>query len=712
MSFRLAPLAVAVMTASALCAAPVVHAEANAVDAGAAPAATDASPAAASLPATHPAPAPVTVPDTPADIPVMVVTGTSLSAPLTVQADTKLPRQPLPAQDGADYLKTIPGFAVTRKGGADGDPVFRGQAGSRLALLADGQAVLGGCNARMDAPTAYIYPETFDALTVIKGPQSVSHGPVGSAGTLLFERNSERFAAAGAKIYASATAASHERQDLVLDARLGAPAGYLAVQGSDSRSDDYKDGNGVRVHSRYHRYNAGAALGWTPDDDTLVELSATQSDGEAAYADRAMDGTKFLREAVALRAEKQHLTALVEKVELNAYTSRVDHVMDDQELRKPGMMGYANLLRDTDGGRLAAALRMAEESLLTVGADLQQNDHSGRSAMPGMPYSALKADASFRQAGVFAELRQDLSPQRRLLAGARADRWEARDERATIAMMMPMPPAPNPSAGHERRDNLGSGFARLEQQLESTPVLAYAGFGHAERFPDYWELIARQAVTSLSGFDTLRPERTDQIDLGALYQADGLKASASLFYGRIADYILIDYNAKASGAARNIDATIWGGEIGADYRVAPQWMLSPALSYVRGHNDSNDADLPQQPPLEGRLGLAWDNRTWSLGLLGRFVAEQDRFRRGEGTIVGKDLGRSGGFSVFSVNGGWRPVQGLLLSAGVDNVFDKAYAEFVSRAGGNGMGGAIPGYAQTARVNEPGRTAWLKLTWRQ
>lgn len=642
----------------------------------------------------------------------MVITSTVLSAPLTVRTDPKQPRQPLPAQDGADYLKTIPGFAVTRKGGADGDPVFRGQAGSRLTLLTDGQALLGGCNARMDAPTAYIYPETFDTLTVIKGPQSVIHGPVSSAGTILFERDSERFAAAGARVYASATVASHERQDLVLDARVGAPAGYLAVQGSDSRSGDYKDGNGVRVHSRYHRYNAGAALGWTPDDDTLVELSATQSDGEAAYADRAMDGTKFLREALGLRVEKHHLSAVLEKLELSAYTSSVDHVMDDQELRQPGMMGYSNLLRDTDGGRLAAALRVAAPALLTVGADLQQNSHQARSAMPGMPWSSLKDDASFRQAGLFAELQQDVSAAQRLIAGVRADRWEATDERQSIAMMMPMPPAPNPTAGHIRRDTLGSGFVRFEQQLESVPVLAYAGIGHAERFPDYWELIAKQAVTSVSGFDTLQPESTDQVDLGALYQTQSLKASASLFHGRSDDYILIDYNAKPHGAARNINATSWGGELAADYRFAPEWTLGSALSYVRGHNESEGADLPQQPPLEGRLGLTWDNRVWSAGVLGRFVAEQDRFSRGDGTIVGKDIGPGAGFAVFSLNAGWRPLPALQVLAGVDNVTDKAYAEFVSRAGGNGMGGAIAGYAQTVRVNEPGRTAWLKLTYRR
>ena len=55
----------------------------------------------------------------------IVVAGARMNEPLTVVTDPKAPRQPLPAHDGADYLKTIPGFSVIRKGGTDGVPVFR-----------------------------------------------------------------------------------------------------------------------------------------------------------------------------------------------------------------------------------------------------------------------------------------------------------------------------------------------------------------------------------------------------------------------------------------------------------------------------------------------------------------------------------------------------------------------------------------------------------
>ena len=47
----------------------------------------------------------------------LVVTGARMLEPLRIVADPKLPRQPLPAHDGADFLKTVPGFNVIRKGG-------------------------------------------------------------------------------------------------------------------------------------------------------------------------------------------------------------------------------------------------------------------------------------------------------------------------------------------------------------------------------------------------------------------------------------------------------------------------------------------------------------------------------------------------------------------------------------------------------------------
>ena len=126
---------------------------------------------------------------------------------------------------------------------------------------------------------------------------------------------------------------------------------------------------------------------------------------------------------------------------------------------------------------------------------------------------------------------------------------------------------------------------------------------------------------------------------------------------------------------------------------------------MRGTNLTDNRTLPQLPPLEARLSLQYDNNVWSAGLLWRALAKQDRVDVGRGNIAGQDIGVTDSANILSFNAGWKPTERVLVTAGVDNLLDKTYAEHISRAGA-----AIPGFDQTTRVNEPGRTAWLKAQY--
>ena len=105
---------------------------------------------------------------------------------LIVRADPKQPIQPVPATDGADYLQSIVGFSSVNSGaGTNGDVTFRGMFGSRIKILTDGTENLGACPSRMDSPTSYISPESYDRISVIKGPQTVQYANTGSAATVI-----------------------------------------------------------------------------------------------------------------------------------------------------------------------------------------------------------------------------------------------------------------------------------------------------------------------------------------------------------------------------------------------------------------------------------------------------------------------------------------------------------------------------------------------
>ena len=318
----------------------------------------------------------------------LVVTGVAQQSPVTVVTDPRLPRQPVPASDGTDYLKTIPGFSAVRSGGVNGDPVFRGMFGSRLNLLTNGGVMLGACPSRMDSPASYINPQSYDRLTVIKGPQSVIWGPGASAATILFEREPERFGELGGRLDASLLVGSNGRFDRRIDAAAGGERGYLRLLASRASADDYQSGSGATVPSRGDKWSSDLALGWTPDEDTLLELTAGVGDGEARYGARGMDGSQFARETLGLRLERDNLGEVLQKIEARVYYNYADHVMDNYSLRSPNpndpMMNmrapYAsNVDRRTLGARLAATWRWDDYRLIG-GVDAQSNEHRLRRA--------------------------------------------------------------------------------------------------------------------------------------------------------------------------------------------------------------------------------------------------------------------------------------------------------------------------------------------
>ena len=385
--------------------------------------------------ATLPVPAPD--PDVDTRFEPVVVTSAAQTSPLTFELDPKTPRQPVPASDGTDYLKTIPGFSAIRNGGTNGDPVLRGMFGSRLKLLTNDSEMLGACPMRMDNPMSYVSPETYDKLVVIKGPETVIWGPGSSAGTVRFERNTERFEQAGWRGYAGLLAGSWGRNDQVIDVAGGAPNGYVRMTANHSEQDDYEDADGNTVPSRWMKWNADVEAAWTPDSDTRLVASIGAGDGEARYAGRGMDGSQFKRESGVLRFEKVRIGGVLDAIEASVFSNYADHVMDNYTLRDPDphssmpMPMASNVDRRTTGGRVATTWRWGDSLSLITGLDQQSNSHRARKGAGRDTYEAQPwvADARFSTAGAFAELTWKLAAHDRLITGARVDRASAKDKR-------------------------------------------------------------------------------------------------------------------------------------------------------------------------------------------------------------------------------------------------------------------------------------------
>jgi len=599
-----------------------------------------------------------------------------LSNGLIVQADPKQPIQPVPATDGADYLQSIMGFNAIKNGGTNGDVTFRGMFGSRIKILTDGTENLGACPARMDAPTSYINPESYDRITVIKGPQTVQYANTGSAATVIFDREPENLTANQPyRGQASVLMGSYGRLDHNVEAAIGDETKYARINANRSVANDYQDGNGDKVHSNWERWNADLALGWKPTQDSWIELKGGKGDGEAAYAGRTMDGTQFQRESLGLHAEQKNLTNVIKKVEAQVDYSYNDHIMDNYKMRTPPMMPMAmEVTRRTLNTRAAITTEWDNFSVIS-GVDRQENKHAGNMYMrDANPIPPLDGDLRFESYGAFSEWTYRLNPNNKLVAGARFDHVKV----------------DSAENDQERTDTNPSGFIRIESNLPEHGFKTYAGIGYVERSPDYWELystatdhgngstnmMGQSSYLMVNNLNNLKTEKTAQLDIGFEQQHGAWNTWASAYAGLINDFILVRYNAPNASQmyplANNVDATIAGAEAGVGYQFNEHLQADLSAMYAWGENTTDNKPLPQIAPLEGRLNLRYVQEKYSLGLLWRAVAEQNRISLNDGNIVGYDMGKSKAFSTLAMNATYKYSEALDFSVGIDNLLDKAY----------------------------------------
>ncbi|WP_333840028.1 TonB-dependent copper receptor [Acinetobacter schindleri] len=632
--------------------------------------------------------------------PIVVTSATGNDANgLIVRADPKQPIQPIPASDGADYLQSIVGFSSVNSGaGTNGDVTFRGMFGSRIKILTDGTENLGACPSRMDSPTSYISPESYDRISVIKGPQTVQYANTGSAATVIFERSPEQFDEDHHyRGQASVLMGSFGRLDHNVEVAAGDEQKYIRLNTNRSVANSYQDGNGNTVPSDWERWNADLALGWTPDENTWVELTGGKADGEAVYAGRMMDGSKFARESLGLRVEKRDVSDVIQKVEGQINYNYNDHVMDNYSLRAKPMMEMAtNVARKTLNARVAMTSEWDKVKLIS-GVDTQNNEHSIRKTTDGISYQNLPrmTDMEFQSIGAFGELIYDLGNDNQFVTGLRLDQVDVDAIQSN----------------QSRQQLLPSGFLRFENiHPEHEDGKTYIGLGYVERMPDYWELFSPKSGNgNTNTFKNIDTEKTLQLDIGYQHSHGKFNSWASAYAGLINDYVLTTY--KPTGMmgmleahSRNVDATIAGAEAGIGYQLTDAIQADVSAMYTWGENTTNNAPLPQISPLEARVNLRYIQDKYNVGLLWRVVDGQNRISKNEGNIVGYDLQPSAGFSILSLNGTYNLAEDIDLSVGIDNVLDKTYTEHLNK-----MGNAGVGLAANEQFNNMGRNYWARIS---
>ncbi|QQZ28591.1 TonB-dependent copper receptor [Thiothrix subterranea] len=622
----------------------------------------------------------------------------------------------LPA-DGGDFLKQLNGVSGSRFGGRGIEPIIRGQSQTQLNVLLDGAYVHGGCPNRMDPPASWAALETYESVKVEKGVQTLQHGSGGSGGTVLFERDTRSILDPedGWSGKASATTMSNGvKHDVSADVTKAFQKGYARVFTQDRDADNYEDGDGKEVRSSYQHKQAGVVLGLTPTEDRLLEYSYENNDfSDALYPGASMDSPEESGSIQRLKY-KDKLDSKINNIEADVYSSNIDHLMDNYSLRpQTGTKMAVPTTSDTVGGKLALTSSIGDTDV-TYGLNVQNRERDAamkNMSAPGTPTTNLMwPGASTDQTGIFAEATRKFATGDKLKYGVRVDQVDAAAAKASV-VAGGRTANQNYTAVYgygatDKTETNVSGLLRYDKALNDTTT-AFAGVSRTVRTADETErFISKWGMTAPDrwvGNPNINPEKHNQLDLGISQQRGKVRWTGTVFADQVDDYILRDKvtTGAQTGAQiyRNVDAEILGAELGAETKLTDKLRLAADVAYVKRTDTTDDRPIAQTPPVNGKVQLDYNAGKWSAGTRVRFAAGQDRI---DTAMIGAtEVGESAGYTTLDTYGRYNLNKSTKVRFGVDNVLDKTYSEHVSRRNLD-LGGTVE------RVNEAGRSAWLKL----
>jgi hemoglobin/transferrin/lactoferrin receptor protein len=226
-------------------------------------------------------------------------------------------------------------------------------------------------------------------------------------------------------------------------------------------------------------------------------------------------------------------------------------------------------------------------------------------------------------------------------------------------------------------------------------VAIFGSIAHTERFPTIDEVFSTTSSSaSFLPSLSLEKEKSNNFEAGFalsgydLVQAgDAAQIKVTGFYNDVTDLIKLD-SPFASGfndreGYVNVDeAEIYGFEIESAYD-SDYVFANAAYSYVIGKDKSDDSYLDTIAPHELALTLGGKlpQHALQFGWRSRIVANpQDAARRSD-TTIGTSTRYARAFDVHDVFLTWTPQDGQMkgweVQAGVDNLFDADYKEFLN-----------------------------------
>ncbi len=595
-----------------------------------------------------------------------------------------------PARDMGEALKSVEGVTCVHRGAIANDVVIRGFQKDNINVFLDGVRLHGACPNRMDSPAFHYDFAEIEQVKVTKGPYDLANP--GSLGGVVEAVSKKPHKGIGADL--SVTGGSYDSVNSSavgsfggdkLDGLLGYAYKYSGVPVS---------GNGKQITDIYpatspNRYRpdaidstaysintAWSKLGYNITDSSRMEGGFSFQDAEHVlypYLLMDADNDKAYRGNLTYKAEK--LSPLFKEFKLQGYWDRVTHLMNDQYRMSSvtSTRGYSmqtNADTAVYGVKITGSLDVGPGDLKT-GIDYYNRNWNAtnvRSMYQNYQPVSMIPNVYIDNLGLFGEYLIPLAEKWKLSAGVRGDLTWSQADASNITV----------SSANNSTSFQGVG---ANIQLTYTPlpgVETFLGLGRGNRTPDPQELYLGLPSTGAGamlkpgsmGNSNLKATVNKQIDVGVKYGNDIFFVNGSVFFSALSDYINYYQLSPSYKSYQNVNATMWGYELGSQLSLPYELFLKGSLSYTWGNNNDYHRPLSEIPPLRGSVGVRYDNTSFFFEAMENLSSRQTR------VDLSLTETPTAGYATTDLKTGFKYKE-LSVMAGVSNLFDIQYYNYLS-----------------------------------
>ncbi len=666
------------------------------------------------------------------------------------------------------------------------DPRIRG---SRVGQLSASGSYWVPTRIDLDTVLSKLDSRLISEINVIKGPYAVEYGPGSDFIDFTLapsprSQDEPEFGGSSGLEYQDNGQQWYRRQTVNYAASdWGVRAGYGERSGSNYHSGSELGVAGITIPSSYHSRDFDIALGCDLTEGQSLELiyllqdqSPVKLPGQAfdidSHVTHAFEAKWVHDRLDFLEAERWEAEAWINDAHLTGNAQSKLKRQSFPILNDRSYLGVTDVNSLSTGARAAAIWQLAPHRELSLGTDVRvvrQELDEISSLVSLIPISGRNSPIPQSLAanpGLFLKLTDQTWDHLTLESGLRGDLVTAQvteDEARLRNLGTGLFPLSLPSILGTQQLNqtfgLGGGYLSAAYQIGDSWKLKAAA-GHGERAPSLTELyvaesfmfLLQNGLNTVTGDPLLRPERRWQIDLGAEYAGERLRASVNGFHAWVQDRITFEamsavsaVHAPPNGQVDQVNlryvntdlATLFGFEADAEYQIVPWLSVFGLANYVQGTDQTRNGEfatvqadggivggfpstrdptkprgfygsptptrtkqepLPGIPPLEFRTGVRLngkiDNVRWNAEILARLVTDQNR--------VASSLfeTRTPAFTLWNLRTYWQLTEQISLVAGVENFTDTNYREHFDFRSQN----------PTARqVLQPGRNFYIGST---